>query len=98
MAWWIGGIVGLSMCGIVAATCLWRVQRKTLRMLRNTIFALRRDDLTRLQDRVSTLGGQLAGLRFALGEDIGRLRKKVEALEQREHSHPLGVGSLAHRG
>ena len=24
--------------------------------------------------------------------------RRIEALEQREHSHPLGVGSLARRG
>lgn len=95
MAWWVGGIVGLSLCGIVAALCLQRLQRKMWRTLRDTILDLRRDDLSRLQDRVSMLDGQLAGLRFALSEDIGRLRKKLEALERREHSHPLGVGSLA---
>lgn len=26
------------------------------------------------------------------------MAKRIEALEQREHSHPLGVGSLSQRG
>lgn len=98
MAWWVGGIVGLSLCGIVAGLYLQGLQRKLLGKLCDTILALRRNDLGRLQDRVSSLNGEIMGVRFALGEDIGRLRKKVGAMEQREHSHPLGVGSLSQRG
>lgn len=31
-------------------------------------------------------------------EILLEMAKRIEALEQREHSHPLGVGSLAQRG
>ncbi len=95
MLLWLTGVI--ATLGILGGLHLRKLQRNALHKMREEAFAFRYEDFSRLQDKVSALEGTVLGLRFALGEDVGRLRKKIEALERREHSHPLGVGSLAKR-
>lgn len=39
----------------------------------------------------------IGSLFWELIEIALKMAKRIEALEQREHSHPLGVGSCVHR-
>lgn len=59
----------------------------------NAELVIQRAEIKLLAEDVLKLRIDIAGLQRVCRE----MAKRIEALEGREHSHPLGVGSLAQR-